>query len=259
MNRKLLKILAGALGIGLIILLLIFVNSFVGNPISKALAKNAAESYIDTKYNELGLEIEKCVYNFKFPSYSVFVQSSTSEDTAFSINVDGLGNVLGDDYEFEVANNFSTFRRLEDELREIAKEVIGNELDYDFENIFLHFEKEADFMKLERDMKLDIHNPPLPLMADVTVYNHDVSYVKISEVAKALNTTFINENIPVDEYSIRIIPLSDKPQNEDQSPSWRNALSVSDFPANRLQEENLPSVMEQFEENRISQLNKEKK
>ncbi len=258
MNLKLKKILAGALGIGLIVLLLLFVSSFVGNPISNALAKKAVQQYIDTNYSDLNLKIQRCNYNFKFSSYCAFVQSNTSMDTAFSIDVDSFGNVLRDDYKYEVANNFTTYRRLDKELSEIAKEIIEGKLDYDFENVFIRFVKEADIMELRRDMKLDIHNPPLPLMVDVTLFSSDVSYSKIAEVAKALETNLQQHNVPVNTYSIRILPLSNKPKNENQAVSWVNDLSISDFPANRLGEENLPQVMEHFETVRVSERNKEK-
>ncbi|AFQ43837.1 hypothetical protein [Desulfosporosinus meridiei] len=260
MNLKMKKILAGAFGLGLIILLLLFVNSFVGNPVSNALAKKAAQQYIDTKYSDLNLKIERSNYNFKFGSYFVFVKSGTSEDTAFSIYVDSYGNVIRDDYEYEVANNFTTFRRLDEELREIAKEMIGGELDYDFDHIALPFVKEGDLSKLERDMTLDIHNPPLPLTIDVTLFSQDVSFSKIAEVAKALEAVLHERDIPVREYSIRILPLSDKPQSENQAVSWVNSLSVSYFPSERMGEANLPQVMEQFETGRVAEVNaKDKK
>lgn len=258
MNRRIKKILAGACGIGLIVLLLLFVNSFTGNPVSNVLAKKAAQKYIDTTYSELNLQIQRCAYNFKFSVYSVFVQSNRSEDTAFSIDVDSFGNVLRDDYEFEVANNFTTFRRLDAELREIAEEIIGGKLDYDFENIYLSLVKEADFKELTRDMRLDIHNPPLPLTVDVTLFSDDLSYSKIAEVAKSLERILQEQNVPVDEYSVRLLPLSNKPKNENQAVSWVNSLSLSYFPANRMSEENLPQVMEQFETGRDTETNEGK-
>lgn len=253
------KILAGIAGIGLIVLLMSFVNSFVGNPVSNTLAKKAAQRYIDKNYKDLNLNIQDSNYNFKFGSYFVFVKSAISEDTAFDIYVDSYGNVISDEYEYEIKNNFTTFRRLDKELGVIAKEIIGGNLDYDFENMAIPFVKEADSVNLELDMKLDIHNPPLPLMIDVTLFNSDVSYSKIAEVAKALESVLQEQNIPVREYSIRILPLADKPQNENEAVSWANALSVSSFPAERMDEKNLPQAMEQFETERTAQMNEKDK
>ncbi|WP_019850349.1 hypothetical protein [Desulfitobacterium sp. PCE1] len=254
MNIK--KILAGITGIGLIVLLFLFVNAWVGNPVSNLLAKQAAQKYIDANYSDLNLEIQSSSYNFKFGAYQVFVQSALSEDTAFSIDTDSFGKVLRDNYENEVASNFTTFRRLDAQMREIAKELIGSRLDYDFEYISFPFTKDDhDLMKLERDMKLDIHHPPLPLIADVTLYSDDLSYNKIAEVAKALEIVLKEENIPVSQYSVRLLPLANKPEKEDQATSWVNSLSLSDFPAERMDEKNLPQVMEQFEADRVAELN----
>lgn len=108
-------------------------------------------------------------------------------------------------------------------------------------------------MMLERDMQLDSHNPPLPITIDVTLFSDDVSYNKIAEVAKALEAILFENNIPVVNYNIRILPLSDKPQNKDQAVSWVNSLSVSDFPAAQMSAENLPQVIEQFEINRVNE------
>jgi hypothetical protein len=100
-----------------------------------------------------------------------------------------------------------------------------------------------------------MHNPPLPLMVNVAIFSNDLSYSKIAEVAKALQVTLNEQNIPVQEYSIRIIPLADKPENQDQAVTWANSLSVSDFPAEKMSAENLPQVMEQFEIERITEIN----
>lgn len=259
MNLKLKKILARVFSIGMIIVLLLFINSLVGNPVSNALAKKAAQQYIDTNYSNLDLKIEKCAYNFKFGLYIVVVQSSISKDTTFSVNVGSFGNVLEDNYESEVANNFTTFRRLDKELEEIANNIIGGNLSYDFDYISLRFVEDGDLKKLNRDMKLDAQNPPLPLLIDVVLFSDDVSYNKIAEVAKKLETILYEHNISPREYSILIIPLSDKPQNQKQQASWVHSLSVSYFPANRLTEENLPKAMEQFETNRVTELNEKYK
>lgn len=256
MNRKIGKIIAGIVGIGLIIMLLLFANSLVGNPVSKLLAQNAAQKYIEENYSGLDLEVQRTGYNFKWGEYTSFVQSSTSEDTAFSIYFDSFGGVRRDDYEYEVANNFTTFRRLDEEMREAGKELIGGGLNYDFEYAAFSFSKEEeDLTKLKRDMKLDLHNPPLPLAMDVTLYSADVTYDKIAEVAKALEVLAAEQNIPVSCYSVRIMPSADKPDDENQASSWVNSIAVTDFPAERMNEENLPQVMEQFERDWENELN----
>ncbi len=239
-------------------LLLLFVNSLTGNPVSKLLARQTAGRYIDEKYSRLDLNIENVYYNFKFSEYGVFVKSRTSGDTAFSIYFDSFGSVTGDDYDTEVANNFTTWRRLSETLRTKAIEMIRDKLDYDFAFASIRFAEEhgggADLLKLQRDMMLDIHNPPLPLEADVVIYTDNLSYNKIAEVAKAVEATLKAQHVPISRYSVRLIPLSDKPEQENRAVSWANAISVDSFPAARMSEENLPQVMAQFERDRIASL-----
>lgn len=114
-------------------------------------------------------------------------------------------------------------------------------------------------MLLERDMQVDIHNPPLPITIDVTLFSEDVSYDKIAEVAKALETILVENDIPIVDYNIRILPLSDKPQNKDQAVSWVNSLSISDFPTALMNSENLSQVMDQIEMNRVNEVNEKDK
>jgi hypothetical protein len=255
MNLKIKKIMIGAIGIGLVMLVLALANSFTGNPLSNGLAKKAAQHYVDSRYSDLDLRVVKSTYNFKDGFYYALVQSNISQDTVFNIYIDSYGNVRSDDYAYEVENNFTTFRRLEEELREKAVGMIDCKLDYEFDYIAFRFIEEANLMMLERDMQLDIHNPPLPITIDVTLFSDDVSYNKIAEVAKTLEAVLFENNIPVVNYNIRILPLSDKPQNKDQAVSWVNSLSVSDFPAAQMSAGNLPQVIEQFEINRVNEVN----
>lgn len=248
------KIKKSHIGVGVIVatVLLLFVNSFTGNPVSKFLARRAAKRYVHENYNALGLVVESVYYNFKFGEYGVRVQSQISEDTAFSIRFDSFGTVEGDNYATEVANNFTTWRRLSERLRIQATEMIRNRLDYDFSFTSIRFVEEnsadAGRSKLQRDMALDIHSPPLPLEADVVIYTDDLSYDKIAEVAKAVGATLIEQNVPISRYSVRLIPLANKPAQENQAVSWANSLSVDEFPAERMAEKDLPQAMAQFEQ-----------
>lgn len=236
----------------LIVLLLALLNSLYGNPVSNSLARKAALQYIDANYSGLNLQIQKAGYNFKTGDYLVFLQSAASGDTAFSLHANSFGEILWSEYEYEVANNFTTYRRLDKELRETAQEIIGGRLPYDFDYISLPFAEEADLTKLTRDMELDIQNPPLPLAADVVLFSGDVSYCKIAEVAKALESILKEQGVPVSAYSVRILPLSNKPQKGNQAVPWWDSLSVTSFPADRMDEKNLPQAMERFETGRAA-------
>lgn len=259
MNRKMKKRLAGIAGIALLLLLLLFANSWVGNPVSNMLARNAAEQYIAGNYSGLDLQIQRSGYNFKDGAYGVFVKAEGSQDIAFSIYADSFGNIVRDNYEFEVANHFTTWRRLDEELRAAGREMLIGRLDYDFDHAMLSFvmnkEGNEDMMDLEQDMELDIYNPPLPLVADVTLFSDELSYRKMAEVAKDLEAEFARRDVPISQYSVRLLPMSAKPEKEGQAVSWVDALSVSEFPAERLNDENLPLAMERFEKERVEAYN----
>ncbi len=254
---KMKKALIGAAVVIPAVFLLLFINSLTGNPVSKALAKRTAEHYINQNYSQLELRIESVYYNFKFGEYRVIVQSETSEDTAFSICFDSFGTVTGDDYATEVANSFTTWRRLSGALRSKGAEIIGNQLDYDFAFTYIRFaaENSADTgrSKLQLDMTLDIYAPPLPLEADVAVFTDNLSYDKIAEVAKTVEATLKAQNVPIAQYSVRLIPLSNKPLQEKEAVSWANSIAVDGFPAERMSEEYLPQAMAQFEQQLYSQ------
>lgn len=241
------------IGIGFLLLVFVIsaINSFKGNPISKLLAKKAAGRYIEEQYSNLDLEIKKSYYNFKFKHYGVVVQSNTSEDTCFTIYTDELGNIDHDDYENMVVNNFNTWIRLNQELDERANELISSKLDYTFDTVSIKFfensKNNQDLLKLQKDMKLNIKNPPLPLELYVVVFTEEVSYSKIAEVAKAIEKVLKDHSIPIESYSVRLIPMSDKPKNEDEAVSWVNSIAVNNFPDELMTEKNLPDVMEEYE------------
>lgn len=245
------KIIITITGLLLLLFVVSAINSFNGNSISKLLAKNAARRYVEEQYSNLDLEVKKVYYNFKFKHYGVVVQSETSEDTYFTIYTDGLGNIDYDDYENSVVNNFNTWIRLNMELDERANEIISSELNYTFDKISIQFletsKEDQDLSKLHIDMELDINNPPLPLELYVSVFTEEVSYLEITEVAKAIENVLKNYSIPIESYSVRLIPMSDKPKNANEGVSWVNSIAVNDFPNELMSEKNLPQVMENYE------------
>lgn len=237
-----------------IIILFLIVNSFVGNPVSKILAERSVEEYVKENYKDMNLELEPPHYNSKFGTYNVTVKSTDSEDSIFTVDTDKFGNIKFDDYEYEVANNFTTFRRLSSELNKKADEIIEGNMDYDFEFASFEFIEDDNsnesLEKLKLDMELDIYNPPMPLEASVCIFTDDVTWEKISKVALHLKKVIEDKGIPVERYSVRIIPTNDKPEDGSSGASWANSLSVDQFPAEMMDEDNLSQVMEQFEKHK---------
>ncbi|MBE6072032.1 MAG: hypothetical protein E7208_08755 [Clostridium butyricum] len=237
-----------------IIILFLIVNSFVGNPVSKILSERSVEEYVKENYKNMNLEFEHADYNSKFGTYNVIVKSKDSKDTIFTVNTDKLGNIKFDDYEYEVANNFTTYRRLSSELNKKADEIIEGNMDYDFEFASFEFIEDNNsnesLKKLKRDMELDIYNPPIPLEARVGIFTDDITWKKISKVVLRLKTVIEDKGIPVEKYSVILIPTSNKPEDGSGGASWVNSLSVDQFPAEMLDEDNLSQVLEKFGEDK---------
>lgn len=243
--KKSMKIIAGILAFALILGLLFFTNAFTGNPISKMLAKSAGGKYIKENYEFLDLRKEKTYYSFKDGNYHIFVQDVNSIDTNFDILIDSFGNVQRDTYE---SINFNTWRRLDGEIREQASPILKKKLKYDVESARVGFGKpksDEDEKSLELDMKLDIHNPPLPLEAFAQIYIEDINYEKIGQVAKDIKKIMDGENIPIDFIGVVLIPSMAK-TSEGKAVSWQNALTVFDLPVEILEEENLAEAIEKY-------------
>ena len=251
MTRKIVKIIAGMIGFMLIAGLLFFVNAFVGNPISKLIAENSAKKYVEDKYSDIELSVEKSVYNFKFGSYMIFFRCPSSYDTAFSVYSDSFGKIIRDDYKYEVANNFTTWRRLDSELRNFGEKLMTENLPYNVMEAALTADTsnlDEDSELLVKDMEFDIHNLPFEITAFITVKSENVSYEKSAEVLKSMAELFENENIEIKEYDVRIEgdPLVTEVNGEQRSEN--RILTIYSIPAELLNSEDLAAALKILEE-----------
>lgn len=250
--KKITKIIAAVTAFVLIIGLLLFVNAWVGNPVSKHIATKAAEKYVAETYENIELAVEESNYNFKFGSYVVFFRSPSSYDTAFSVYADSFGKIIRDDYEFEVANNFTTFRRLDLELRQIGKKLMRENLSYDiahaaFSSEDIDVESFADI--LTKDMVLDIHHPPFDINAYVTINDPDVSYEKMAEVMRSIAKLCEEQDIPIASYSIFIEHDALISVDEDDYEARENQrIGIYNIPARLLNSEDLANDLKELNE-----------
>lgn len=255
---KIKKVIIGIVAAGIV---LGGMNVFNGNPISKIIVKNKVEKYVSSNYSNLNLELTNPMYNFKFADYNVTAKSKDSEDTVFTVHTDSLGNIIQDEYEYEVANCFTTWRRLSDELQKESEIFIIDKLDYDFDYGYIRFIDGSygdDLEKLQLDMELDIYNPPIPLEADIAIFTDYMTWDTIAETAEELKTKMDEQGLPISQYSVRILPMENKPKNKDEAVPWWNSISVSEFPAEMMNVDNLSEVMEQFEKEKEAEMDKEK-
>lgn len=254
--KKTKKTIAAVLALALIIGLLLFVNAWSGNPVSKLIATNAAEKYVAEEYSNIDLTVEKSVYSFKFGSYMIFFRSPSSYDTAFSVYSDSFGKIIRDDYKYEVANNFTTWRRLDSELREIGDGLMRDNLKYDITHAIFLSEDIDNVQRttlLTKDMVLDIHNPPFSIGASITINDPDVSYDKMAEVMRAMAKLCNDENIPIVKYSIHIENDALVSVQDGAEARENQRIGMYDIPAELLDSENLTADLKALDIEESSQ------
>lgn len=122
MKKKVLKIIAFVIAIALILGICWVANGLNGNPISKMLAKKAANDYLEANFPDNDYFIEELGFSFKFTGYYAHVRSESSIDTQFTLEIDMLGNVCYDTYD-DVTGGFITARRVEREYRELTDQI----------------------------------------------------------------------------------------------------------------------------------------
>lgn len=205
---------------------------------SKSIATNAVKEYILTEYSDLNLEIENIDYNFLFNSYMASVRDINSYDTAFLIFADGNGKIIRDDYEYEVANKMTTWRRINMELTEIGNNIIKkdlpNNVDIKFSLENMSDKKMIEYLTL--DMKVDFSNLPFKSKAYIYVDDKDVSYNKMAEILLEIYNICSSNNINMSNYGISI---KDGNNND-------KILSAYDIPEEIILSENLSEKLKKF-------------
>lgn len=121
--KKIVQLFIRGTSILLIGTILYYWNAFFGNPVSKMLATQAAEDYIEEQYPNMEFEEVKANYNFKNGTYDAQLQAKNSVDTHFSLNISQTGQVVNDGYDFYVSSKLNTWYRINDEYSEMVDEV----------------------------------------------------------------------------------------------------------------------------------------
>lgn len=211
MKKKILKTVAVIISIVLVVGVCVIANAFVGNPISKHLAANTAEKYLEEKYSDRDLEIEKVVYNFKDGNYHAFIKSPSSIDSHFTILIDMWGNLKIDNYEDSVLTGWNTANRLGNEYRKKVDAILDSQafpyiedIGYgDIEFVPAEYANDSsvpDYALIIEDLKLDGKydiNELGSKAGKLTIYLDDetVSYERSAEVILEVKKIFDNANI----------------------------------------------------------------
>ena len=210
-----------------------FVNSFTGNPVSAAIASGKIREYAAATYPALNLELSEVKYNFKNNAYGCTAQSKTSEDTVFTISF--RGGKVTDDYAYEVANHFTTYRRLSKEFNDLVTPIIEKE--YPHKTTLIIGDLAGDTQPLTPDKPLNLKELPLPLSLTVYVEDDVRDQAQMAALLLELHKLMQSKDIPIDQYSLRL----EEPLPENEKPGSGDNLYLTDFPASKITDD-LPSL-----------------
>ncbi len=161
MRNRILKIFSFVFALILIAGVLFISNAFAGNPISKALATNAAQKHLEKNYSDQNFLLEDVSYNFKDGYYHGFVYDPNSMDRDFSILIDIWGKVRYDTYEDRVLSGRNTADRISMDYRAAVDTVLESRVFPYSTNIGY-----GDFEMYPRDLSEDETVPAYALITD---------------------------------------------------------------------------------------------
>lgn len=212
----------------IITICLLIANALFGNPISKMIAKNSAESYIEQAYPEQDFLIEDVIYNFKTGYYDANIKSESSIDTHFTVSI-SLNKVTYDSYEDNVLSGWNTYTRIDHEYNQLVEQVFSSsnfplESEIDFGTIELFPEDNiqqydvADYGIVLEDLELDkdYDVKKIAETAGHIVYyaqDEDVSFDKAAELLLLLKRELDGANIPFYAIDFNL----EKPRTDDGS------------------------------------------
>lgn len=104
---------------------LYFMFAFFGNPISWALARKSASTYLKENFESTNFQISDIDYNFKTSGYDAEVVSPSSQDSYFTIYMNGWGQYEHDTYE-NITNGSNTLARIDREYNRLVDSVLTN-------------------------------------------------------------------------------------------------------------------------------------
>ena len=211
MKKRILKITALVLAVALIIGVCLFANSLVGNPLSKALAKNTAEKYIEETYGDTDYELERVSYSFKDGYYYAYVNSPSSMDTSFVLLINGFGKLRYDDFVNNVTNGWNTAQRIDNDYRKAVDTVFDssafpyNEHIGYGELIFVPMEQKdypdvPDYALITDNLTLDAYYNANELGSKagkltVYIYDNTVSAERLAEILLEIRECFDSAGI----------------------------------------------------------------
>lgn len=191
MKKKVLKMIALITALILLGGLGWFANGLVGNPVSRLLAKQALDQYVEQTYPHLDLNTERFGFDFKSTGYYAYVRAEGSLDTAFYIDMDMLGHVTYDSYDTWVTSKMNTELRVEELYREMAKSVLNSSdfiYDSDIKGGTLEFVQDWELGD-DRD-----HSYAIPRDELIMDKEYSLSEIRMLGARAGIITVYVMEN-----------------------------------------------------------------
>ncbi|MBQ7861233.1 MAG: hypothetical protein IJ349_03410 [Clostridia bacterium] len=205
MKKKAGKIILSLLSLFLVAVIAFFANAFFGNPVSKALAKNAAEKYLVETYSDCDFEIDNVYFNFKSTNYNAHVISPSSVDSEFSLVYDMLGNLLADSYESSVTQRGNTSLRLTFSYREAVDAVLGSGA-ITFADPHIGF---GDIEFVPSQYKNEPSTPAYALVSDELELDKEYDIKELAKKAGHLTIYVYDETVTVERLAEMLLELRD--------------------------------------------------
>lgn len=98
-----------------------------GNPVSSMIARKTANEYIQEHHADTDYKIKKIDYTFLGGYYRVEVYSPTKQDERFHLVMNGLGEIVTNNYKKWVENRYTVKVRLIDEYNEQGDKAFASE------------------------------------------------------------------------------------------------------------------------------------
>lgn len=216
MKNKKLRIIIIVFVALLLIIAAIIVDSFVGNPISKYIAKKSAERYVNDNYSDLDLVIDNPIYNFKIGSYMVNCYVENSKDTHFKIMCNKSGKVLYDNYE-SIINGLNTIIRISNDFNKYVENIIRDEFSYDYYILYCDVKiMDSNIFDLDEEFEINSFlnksegNKEIQIASYVYANRNDMNWENIIDKLNELDKFLQNKGIIADRITMM---LEDKDEN----------------------------------------------
>ena len=224
---------------------------FFGNPVSKFLAKNAAEKLIEEEHSDKDFYVERVFYDFKVSNYHIRVVSDESPDSSFTVVAGFFGDISYDTYDDVITNKRNTADRIWKEYRDAADSV--------FDSGTFPYNTHISFGDIEFIDRENVGSPDLTSYAIVTdtleldahydirelgkkaghlvvyIYDEEVTTERLCRVLVGIKDIF--NSAGVEFYAIDCVIEYPRPENDGP---WREGrVEVENFLCEDIYEEGL--------------------